>query len=513
MKKTKKRGNGKSSTSTRQNDDFLSGPGRNKVYEASDSEDDYTQQEKMLLEKVRTRSSQSKPQKKVAVMDLPLHDDNDEVDSDDNDAVSGDSDNSDVNMDSDIEGKEDDFHLPDQKAWGKSKRNYYNTDYVDQDYGGFDGDDAEDAELEEQEAREIQKRLAAELDDNDFTLDVFAKAKEDHKGPAKATEEIIKTDLSELSTRQKLALLQKEAPELIGLISEFRDLMEELHNRLQPAIGLVHAKQVSSPQLIQYIRTKYHLVNNYVMNMGFYLLLRAQRHPVAAHPVVKRLLQYRQLLQQLEPLENQASSKIQDLIDQANNGSLLVPQDNEQGSSKKIKNLLFSSAGKFSKEIKSDEFESESGKVTKAKDKQKSNTKSVKAENTSGELDAEEDMKMLWDNNLEEGSGGAPWLSGFNSDSAEGSEDMDESGPLAEDDQDEDGSSKRAITWQMAKNKGLTPHRKKEQRNPRVKHRNKFRKAKIRRKGQVREPRTEVKRYGGEFSGIKKSVTKSIKIK
>jgi Sas10 C-terminal domain. len=45
---------------------------------------------------------------------------------------------------------------------------------------------------------------------------------------------------------------------------------------------------------------------------------------------------------------------------------------------------------------------------------------------------------------------------------------------------------KRGITYQIAKNKGLTPHRKKEQRNPRVKHRNKFRKARICRKGQVR---------------------------
>lgn len=44
---------------------------------------------------------------------------------------------------------------------------------------------------------------------------------------------------------------------------------------------------------------------------------------------------------------------------------------------------------------------------------------------------------------------------------------------------------KRAITYQMAKNKGLTPQRKKEQRNPRVKHRNKYKKAIIRRKGAV----------------------------
>lgn len=41
---------------------------------------------------------------------------------------------------------------------------------------------------------------------------------------------------------------------------------------------------------------------------------------------------------------------------------------------------------------------------------------------------------------------------------------------------------------QMAKNKGLTPKRKKIDRNPRVKHREKFRRAKIRRKGQVCTP-------------------------
>lgn len=44
---------------------------------------------------------------------------------------------------------------------------------------------------------------------------------------------------------------------------------------------------------------------------------------------------------------------------------------------------------------------------------------------------------------------------------------------------------KRRITYQISKNKGLTPHRKKELRNPRVKNRMKYRKAKIRRKGQV----------------------------
>ena len=49
----------------------------------------------------------------------------------------------------------------------------------------------------------------------------------------------------------------------------------------------------------------------------------------------------------------------------------------------------------------------------------------------------------------------------------------------------EDQDGKRAITYQISRNKGLTPKRKKEQRNPRVKHRKKFRKAVIKRKSQV----------------------------
>lgn len=48
-----------------------------------------------------------------------------------------------------------------------------------------------------------------------------------------------------------------------------------------------------------------------------------------------------------------------------------------------------------------------------------------------------------------------------------------------------DSDKKRPITYQISKNKGLTPRRKKELRNPRVKNRMKYRKAKIRRKGQV----------------------------
>jgi len=72
----------------------------------------------------------------------------------------------------------------------------------------------------------------------------------------------------------------------------------------------------------------------------------------------------------------------------------------------------------------------------------------------------------------------------------------------------------RAITWFMKKKKGLMPSRKKEVRNPRVRNKNKFVKAQKKRKGQVREMRTEAdKRYRGEEFGIKSTVIRSVKLK
>ncbi len=77
---------------------------------------------------------------------------------------------------------------------------------------------------------------------------------------------------------------------------------------------------------------------------------------------------------------------------------------------------------------------------------------------------------------------------------------------------DDDDEKRRSITYEMSKNKGLMPKRSKLQRNPRVKHRVKYEKAKIKRKGQIREVRKEVKKYAGEMSGINKRVKKGIKL-
>ena len=73
---------------------------------------------------------------------------------------------------------------------------------------------------------------------------------------------------------------------------------------------------------------------------------------------------------------------------------------------------------------------------------------------------------------------------------------------------------KRAITYAIAKNKGLAPRRKKEVRNPRVKKRKKF-DEKMKKLGSIRQVYKGGEGrggYGGELTGIKKNLVKSIKL-
>ena len=74
-------------------------------------------------------------------------------------------------------------------------------------------------------------------------------------------------------------------------------------------------------------------------------------------------------------------------------------------------------------------------------------------------------------------------------------------------------SGERAIGRYIMQNRGLVAHKPKINRNPRVKKREQYRKALIRRKGAVREIRTEEGHvYGGETTGIKSGISRSRKL-
>lgn len=84
-------------------------------------------------------------------------------------------------------------------------------------------------------------------------------------------------------------------------------------------------------------------------------------------------------------------------------------------------------------------------------------------------------------------------------------------GKLAELKESVGADGKRALNFQIAKNKGLTPHRKNENRNARVKKRKKYEQAKKKLKSVRQVYEGSQGPYGGEKTGIKKGLSRSIK--
>ena len=78
---------------------------------------------------------------------------------------------------------------------------------------------------------------------------------------------------------------------------------------------------------------------------------------------------------------------------------------------------------------------------------------------------------------------------------------------------EEEETGKRLATNQMLKNRGLTPKRNKELKNPRVKRRKQYEKASKKLKHVVRQAKVKEQPYQGELTGIKANVSRSVKIK
>ncbi|KAL9555883.1 hypothetical protein PS6_002601 [Mucor atramentarius] len=87
-----------------------------------------------------------------------------------------------------------------------------------------------------------------------------------------------------------------------------------------------------------------------------------------------------------------------------------------------------------------------------------------------------------------------------------------ERAPIESRDIEVEEGHKRLASYKILKNKGLTPHRKKENRNARVKHRNKYAKQMKKLSSTRAVVKAQTSGYGGEMSGVKTNVIKSVKL-
>ncbi|XP_032673117.1 something about silencing protein 10 [Odontomachus brunneus] len=420
----------------------------------TDSEEEYTEAERKLLEKVRKGRTPENFDSDDEVYGLQDETENEEDDLQDS-------------VESDIEELQEDNDIPDDRAWGRKTKNFYSSDYRYTDYSSATQKDFANAEMEQHEAKKLHTRSADEI--FDIIDDRFVQLTKDNKDQEDNRQTL---EFNKSSKKHQEMLAQKESRAFTVLVMDFKERMTEVKEILTPFLKLVEDGTCLDCDAVTFIKTKYHLILNYCINITFYLMLKAKGLSTQSHPVIKRLEQYRQLLSQLQSGEGNLLKEVATIVNAAKEGKPLYSVSD--GSQRPIKK----------KTLKSDSF-------SKILIRQK---EMMMREELLDNTDISEEF--IDENNFDTEK---------NYDDKDKGDEEDKAMTIEEE--------KRAITYQMAKNRGLTPYRKKELRNPRVKHRNKYRKAKIRRRGAVKEVRKELTRYAGEISGIKAGVKKSIKLK
>uniref|UniRef100_A0A0D6R543 Sas10 C-terminal domain-containing protein n=1 Tax=Araucaria cunninghamii TaxID=56994 RepID=A0A0D6R543_ARACU len=583
-------------------------------------------------------------------------------------------------VEDEMEEEEEADEEEERKAvWGKGKRAYYDADNVDFE---LQSSDEESPAEEEAAALTLQRKKAELLRPEDFGLEEDEECENDadsdayeetlqeavkrHEGglegkkPKKASNrdlgtqvdddkivafEEVKKDINALSKEQQMEIVMSDAPELVGLLSEFKDGFVQLRN-VETVLRNVKANKNATNEGISYLQVKQLVLLCYCQSIVFYLLLKAEGRSIRDHPVIARLVEIRNFLDKIQPIDNELKNQFERIL-QEDNSSLLVnalskpvmnsvsvggvlPESETISVSVKSKTdqsvqkvqdcehsgeLLKNSTEKVNNMKNSIDENKEARKMVAAESKEmlkerarleaymkqlkdgfsqvlqkpeKKNHKhlkrsrngfletlddfdddvadvaTTKAEKSKDYFDSLQEPRKLSQLVAEAGRiKKAKLVSGdddlpekedlgerrrkhemFKSARSESGDDvsdknMDDGTEGSEDEfyrsvkqqraanlaakaetysrkpvipsQEEEVHGKRHITYQMEKNKGLTPHRKKLTKIPRKKYKMKHQKAVIRRKGQVREIRKFEGPYGGEATGIRTGISRSVR--
>lgn len=562
-------------------------------------------------------------------------------------------------------------------AWGKGKNRYYSADNIDYE---IQSSDDELPAVEEAEVLRLQRKNAESLRPEDFGLDedeedesnadsdaheeTLQDAVKRHEvglerrktkktsdrelgkdvddGKIVAFEEV-KKDINALTKEQQMEVVMSDAPELVGLLSEFKDGLDNL-KIVQVLLQKVKSNKNVTKEGMNYLEVKQLLLLCYCQSIVFYLLLKAEGRSVRDHPVIARLVEIRDFLDKIQPIDNKLKNQFERILKEDNIDSI------EGAPAKSSVNII--SAEDFMSEFKTSVVKAKSDQsVLDGEDRNKSLTGSALEVNTVEKLIIEDKeakemvgaeskemlkerakleayMKQLKDG-ISQVAHGKPerknlkhlkrsrnglleTLEDFDDDVADLStlngaksrdidglqqprklsqliteagrnakkpklisgddnlperedlgdrrkrhemlksgmppspddrseEEMEDNPEESEDefyrevkqkrdanlaakaeiysrkptipDREEEIDGKRHITYQMEKNKGLTPHRKKLTKIPRKRYKMKHEKAVKRRKGQVRDVKASQGPYEGESTGIRTAISRSIRFK
>lgn len=469
-------------------------------------------------------------------------------------------------------------------AWGKD---FYGGEEAADDDEDIGSEQSEDEKALEAEAVYLQEKRMKRLRHEDFGLDFLPEAEEDAEGqeaPDQRTQEdeleeiargmefgrvekVSSRDLSKMTDKERRKVLLKESKELPALLKSMRDRLEEVQSSWQPLHQSQNAKLTDTGR--KYVAIKYQLVLNYLMNVSFYLAMKSKNTSVTAHPVLDRIMQARDLFDQLKPIDESCED---DLVDVLIGDSDSEEEEEEEEMaeevsevrkvvplSEKVKRVMAARTQPEEKELPAaadqdlDDLLRMPGTL---KRKVAADPSLPALEPSATKIARHLNVAKMTLNNAMQGAKSADTYVEFRdkarkvdeSDKIHGQydepqeEDLNEAEPEPEKDEEEmerlrvraekkaekkknkilsklpknedevDGA--RQITHEILKNKGLTRKRKKLDRNARVKNRFKYDKAMKKQKSMVQQMRAgrDDGGYDGEATGVRKNLKKSTKL-
>lgn len=136
--------------------------------------------------------------------------------------------------------------------------------------------------------------------------------------------EYLSKDLSSMTKAQRLELIASHSPELLGIVSELKDLMVELKDRIAPISSVmkqIHEEGALQDDVVDYLEVKQQLLLSYCMNVLFYVYMKAQGKSVQNHPVMKQLLKLRYAMEKMRPLDGKLKHQIDRLVSYSTSSS------------------------------------------------------------------------------------------------------------------------------------------------------------------------------------------------
>lgn len=146
----------------------------------TDSEEEYTETEKKLLEKVRKQRTTENFDSDDEVYGLQDESEEEEQEDDQQDS-----------MESDIEELQEDYDMPNDRAWGNKARTFYSSDFKYTDYAVAPQKDLFNADIEEEEGKKLHLRSMEQyLDLDSVNINEVVQTIKDKKSDQKDSKQV-----------------------------------------------------------------------------------------------------------------------------------------------------------------------------------------------------------------------------------------------------------------------------------------------------------------------------------